>query len=60
VAGYRGFGIGSLFNVGYSGYYWSSTVSGTYYAYSLTFFSYNASLFVDSRAFGCSVRCLKD
>jgi uncharacterized protein (TIGR02145 family) len=59
VAGYR-FNInGSLFNVGTFGYYWSSTVSSTN-SRSLYFYSSNAIMNNYNRAFGFSVRCLKD
>jgi len=59
VAGLRINSDGSLFNVGSWGYYWSSTVSGTlsrrlYFSSSHAYMGYNA------RAFGYSVRCLKD
>jgi len=59
VAGTRSYSNGSLYNVGSSGYYWSSTVSGTD-ARILYFGSSNASMFSNYRAYGFSVRCLKD
>ncbi len=59
LAGFRSNSDGSLYDVGTIGYYWSSTVSGTYARY-LYFFSSNAFMVADSRAFGFSVRCLKD
>ena len=59
VAGYRTSGSGSLFIVGSSGFYWSSTFSGTNSRY-LYFSSSNANMFTYYRAFGFSVRCLKD
>jgi uncharacterized protein (TIGR02145 family) len=59
VAGYRNFSIGSLSDVGSIGYYWSSTVSGTSARY-LGFSSSSANMVADYRAFGFSVRCLKD
>ncbi len=58
VAGYRS-SNGSLGNVGSNGYYWSSTVSGTY-ARRLAFNSSNASMNYYDRADGFSVRCIKD
>ena len=58
MAGYREVSNGSLFDVGTSGYYWSSTVSGTL-SRSLYFASSNAYLSGYSRAYGFSVRCLK-
>ena len=59
VAGGRNVSNGSLFNVGSSGRYWSSTVAGAY-SRSLTFSSSNAFMGSDNRAIGFSVRCLKD
>ena len=58
VAGYR-FYNGSLYSVGTSGRYWSSTVSGTN-AHSLFFSSSAASMYSYFRAYGFSVRCIKD
>ncbi len=59
VAGYRGNSNGSLGSVGSGGRYWSSTVDGTLASY---LFFYSSSAFVGSysRAYGFSVRCLKD
>jgi uncharacterized protein (TIGR02145 family) len=59
VAGYRDFGNGSIFDVGTFGYYWSSTLSGTFSRY-LYFNSSAAGVTDDRRARGVSVRCLKD
>jgi uncharacterized protein (TIGR02145 family) len=59
MAGGRDGSNGSLFNVGSSGRYWSSTVSGSK-ARALAFNSSSASMFTPNRAFGYSVRCLKD
>ncbi len=59
AAGYRDRSDGSLFSVGSFGSYWSSTVSGTL-AWYLFFNSSSASMFATNRAFGFSVRCLKD
>jgi uncharacterized protein (TIGR02145 family) len=59
VAGFRLSSDGSLGNVGTSGYYWSSSVSGTN-ASSLRFFSSNAIMNFNYRANGFSMRCLKD
>jgi uncharacterized protein (TIGR02145 family) len=59
MSGYRNYSNGSLNNVGTFGYYWSSTVSGT--DSSLLYFnSSNANLYTADRAYGFSVRCLKD
>lgn len=59
VAGSRNRSTGGLPNVGSDGFYWSSTVSGTD-ARRLYFNSSNAIMRTNSRAFGSSVRCLKD
>jgi hypothetical protein len=59
VAGFRNLSDGSLYYVGSFGSYWSSTVNGTY-AFSLAFISSADTMINDSRAFGSSVRCLKD
>jgi hypothetical protein len=59
VAGFRFINTGSLFDVGSFGIYWSSTVNGTY-AFALYFFSSNAYMSDYLRAYGRSVRCLKD
>jgi hypothetical protein len=59
MAGNRNGSNGSLLSVGSLGVYWSSTVSGTAADY-LYFDGGFASMFNDFRAFGFSVRCLKD
>ena len=59
LPGYRNSSNGTLSNVGSSGYYWSSTVSSTY-ARNLNINSSNAYMFNSGRAFGFSVRCIKD
>jgi len=59
VAGYRHNSLGSLGSVGTTGYYWSSTVDGTR-SRSLTFYSSDALMYSGNRAFGFSVRCIKD
>jgi len=59
VAGARNRGGGAISSAGSSGSYWSSTVSGSD-AGSLYFSSGSALMFSDNRAFGRSVRCLKD
>ena len=59
-AGYRHRIDGLLYTHGTIGLYWSSTVSGTH-ARRLHFFSTAATTnFSDDRAFGFTVRCLKD
>ena len=59
LAGTRSLSNGSLAGVGAYGYYWSSTVCGSY-ARSLLFSSSNASMNAGYRAGGFSVRCIKD
>ena len=60
VAGYRYYGsYGSLNYVGSSGLYWSVTVNGSYAQY-LDFYSGSAGTGDLNRAYGFSVRCLKD
>ncbi len=59
VAGYRLGSNGSLVYVGSSGGYWSSTVDGTI-SRLLYFSSSNANMYSSNRAYGVSVRCLKD
>jgi uncharacterized protein (TIGR02145 family) len=59
VAGYRTNSNGMLANVGSYGYYWSSTVSGTN-ARILHFGSSFANMYSSNRAYGFSVRCIKD
>ena len=59
VAGYRNYSNGSLNVVGSYGFYWSSTVVGTYSRF-LSFYSSNANMSSNYRAYGLSVRCLKD
>ena len=58
-AGYRDRVNGLLYVQGTSGYYWSSTVSGTY-ARTLGFSSTAALTYNSHRANGFTVRCLKD
>jgi len=59
VAGYRNAGAGALTGVGSNGNYWSSTVDGTNARY-LRFPSSNAYMSSSHRAYGFSVRCLKE
>ena len=58
-AGYRYYYNGSLINQGSDGYVWSSSVSGSD-SYFLDFYSSYARTGNSNRAFGFSVRCLKD
>ena len=59
LAGRRYFSSGSLLTVGSFGVYWSSSVSGSLAQY-LYFSSTDANVHDDDRAYGNSVRCLKD
>jgi uncharacterized protein (TIGR02145 family) len=59
MSGFRDLSNGSLVSVGTFGVYWSSTVSGTN-SRDLGFGSSNAGMSANGRAYGFSVRCLKD
>ncbi len=59
VGGYRDRSSGSLYTVGGGGSYWGSTVNGVG-ARGLGFGSSDASMRSNDRAYGCSVRCIKD
>jgi hypothetical protein len=59
MAGRRNQSNGSIIQVGTEGYYWSSAVFGAYSRY-LVFGSSFAAMDTYGRAFGQSVRCLKD
>ena len=60
LAGYRDRALGSLGHQGSAGYYWSSSPFGAN-AYNLSFNSGSVSpASVDNRAYGFSVRCVKD
>ncbi|MGM0650959.1 MAG: hypothetical protein ACQES1_10700, partial [Bacteroidota bacterium] len=59
VAGYRYYSDGSLDNTGSNGYYWSSTVDGTFARY-LFLNSSDADMYSNYRVYGRSVRCIKD
>jgi len=58
VAGFRSRDDGSLINFGSFGHYWSSSVDGTFSRF-LLFSSSYASMSIDDRARGASVRCIK-
>ncbi len=58
-AGNRSSNDGSMYNQGSYGIVWSSSVSGSY-SYHLYFNSSNAYTVNNNRAYGFSVRCLKD
>jgi uncharacterized protein (TIGR02145 family) len=59
-AGFRRESTGTIINVGITGYYWSSTVYSNALAHNLLFWANDANVSVDVRAYGCSVRCIKD
>ena len=59
VGGYHDYLGGLLIVVGSGGGYWSSTVFGTYSRF-LSFYRGNAGMSGNARAFGFSVRCLRD
>jgi hypothetical protein len=59
VAGNRDLWDGSLYNVGTSGGCWSSTVSGTNSRF-MSFSSNDAGIYNFYRAYGSSVRCIKN
>jgi uncharacterized protein (TIGR02145 family) len=59
VAGYRGGSDGYLYNVGSYGFYWSSTLSSPH-SRNLYFYISYASTYGNSRAYGYSVRCIKN
>jgi uncharacterized protein (TIGR02145 family) len=59
--GYRNY-YGAFYYIGYYGYWWSSTEDGTASAWSRYLYYYNGSVYSssNSKAFGLSVRCLRD
>jgi hypothetical protein len=59
LAGNRSSSGGKLFNAGIFGVYWSSTVNGPD-ARLIAFNSSNVRVYVSYRAYGLSVRCIKD
>lgn len=59
LAGYRSTSSGRVYNEGIDGNYWSGTPDGDS-SRSAYFYSDIATMFSDSRAFGYSVRCIKD
>jgi len=59
LGGFRSHEDGSLINIAWSGWYWSSTVDDNNARY-LTFGIYSASLEAIDRARGFSIRCIED
>jgi uncharacterized protein (TIGR02145 family) len=60
LAGNRSRSNGTLSNVGTNGYYWSSTVSGSESRFLYIVSSSDAYMHVLHRAYGFSVRCIKN
>ncbi|GHT25423.1 hypothetical protein FACS189430_12000 [Bacteroidia bacterium] len=60
AAGYRDTSDGTLYNAGTFGFYWSSTASGTAFAYSLFFSSDYADWYDGLRRYGFSVRSVAE
>jgi uncharacterized protein (TIGR02145 family) len=59
AAGFRIYNVGSLYFVGESGFYWSSTPSSSEYAY-LLLFGGSANMYLNNREDGQSVRCVAE
>jgi hypothetical protein len=59
LAGLRNYSNGAIYSVGSNGRYWSSTVNSTNARY-LSFSSVAAGMSNGNRAYGNSVRCIKD
>jgi hypothetical protein len=59
LAGYRNYHDGVLSYAGSSGVYWSSTGNGIYSRY-VYFSSGGSNMYSNNRAYGYSVRCLRD
>jgi uncharacterized protein (TIGR02145 family) len=60
AAGYLLYSDGSLTNRGSLGLYWSSTQYDSSNGWILHFFSGNSSMYGNGKAYGFSVRCLRD
>ncbi len=60
AAGYLGSSAGSLSYRGSEGYYWSSTQNSSTYGWSMIFNDGNSLMSNLSKAFGFSLRCLRD
>jgi len=54
------FSSGALYNRGGNGYYWGGTQYSTTAGYALNFGSSGSYVYNDNKAYGLSVRCLKD
>lgn len=60
AAGYLNYSNGSLTGRGSEGYYWSSKQISTNYGWDLGFASSFCTMYDDGKAYGVSVRCLRD
>ena len=60
TAGNRNTGDGGLINRGFSGFYWSSTQNSATLAYAAILHSDTQYTYNSARAYGYSVRCIKD
>ena len=60
AAGLRNFSTGSISSVGSNGNYWGSTDSGTLTTRNRNFYRTSSNANSGNRAYGFSVRCLKD
>jgi uncharacterized protein (TIGR02145 family) len=60
AAGYLYLSNGSLYNRGTYGAYWSSTQSDATHGWNLLFFSNNSDMYNNDKAYGFSLRCLRD
>jgi hypothetical protein len=60
AAGYLGSSIGSLISRGTYGYYWSSTRDDATNGWTLYFYSSDSYMSYGSKAYGFSLRCLRD
>lgn len=60
AAGYLNNSNGALNNRGSNGNYWSSTQNSSTNGYNLNFNSSNSNMNNNNKAYGFSVRCLKD
>lgn len=57
-AGNYNYGDGRVYGTGGGGYYWSSTVYSSVYAYNLSFYGGVSPQDINDKAYGLSVRCV--
>ncbi|NCQ56176.1 hypothetical protein GW797_08140, partial [Candidatus Parcubacteria bacterium] len=60
AAGYLNNNVGSLYFRGTHGYYWSSTQNDATNGWNLNFNSSNSNMNNNNKAYGFSLRCLRD